>query len=364
MALDTQQVTERMRTEWDQRARENAYHYVANNRESWSEEDFDQSGRESVEKYILRDLERISGGRDPKTMTALEIGCGAGRMTKPMAELFGEVHGVDVSGEMIAKARERLAGVENARLYHTDGVDLSDLGGAQFDFALSFIVFQHIPEPEVIRGYVRQVAERLRPGALFKFQVQGSPLVETAARDTWLGARYSALDAIRSARQNQLRIDAFEGAGEHYFWLWMRKRPSDGPNPIEQDMLEAESAALNSALTAAGGELQHLRKWSAEKVEELRHAVERMEARDADLARLQDWTEQKLAELRHAVERMEALDKELQTANAELNSIRRKADAKANELRSHIAEIYGSWAYRIGRRLRLAPDMIQEKDPE
>jgi hypothetical protein len=41
----------------------------------------------------------------------------------------------------------------------------------------------------------------------------------------------------------------------------------------------------------------------------------------------------------------------------------RRSDAKAEELRSHIRTIYSSWAYRIGKRLGLAPPEIQEQDP-
>src|SRR5690606_41993437 len=72
-----------------------------------------------------------------------------------------------------------------------DGVSLAEVGDIELDFALSYIVFQHIPDIEVIHGYIRQVAERLQPGALFKFQVQGSPAVETMDRDTWSGDRKS-----------------------------------------------------------------------------------------------------------------------------------------------------------------------------
>ncbi len=37
-------------------------------------------------------------------MRVLEIGCGAGSITRALARLFGEVHAVDVSGEMAALA--------------------------------------------------------------------------------------------------------------------------------------------------------------------------------------------------------------------------------------------------------------------
>ena len=120
MSAEAPRVSERMQAEWDQRARQNAYHFIASGHDDWSEEDFDQSGRDSVQSMVVDDLETIARDRDPKTMTALEIGCGAGRMTRHLAEIFGEVHAVDVSGEMIAKARERLAGLDNVRLHHTD----------------------------------------------------------------------------------------------------------------------------------------------------------------------------------------------------------------------------------------------------
>ena len=303
-----------MRLEWDERARENAYHYVASGQEEWTEEEFDLSGRASTEHVVLADLARIAQGRDPKDMTILEIGCGAGRMTKPLAEIFGHVHAVDVSGEMLARARARLADVANVSWTQTNGVDLDALGDVHLDFALSYIVFQHIPDIEVIRGYIHEVADRLRPGALFKFQVQGSPGAAATPNDTWSGARFSALDAVRSARANQMRIEAFEGVGEQYFWLTMRKAPKREPEPdVEQALLEVEHALLEAEQVLLAAEKE-------------------------DLKRL------------------------INASEAALRELRRASDDKAEELRAHIRQIYGSWAYRIGRRLGLAPPMIQERD--
>ena len=53
-------------------------------------------------------------------MRVLEIGCGAGRMTRALAGIFG----VNVSGEMIARGRQLLAGVPNVHLHRNSGVDL------------------------------------------------------------------------------------------------------------------------------------------------------------------------------------------------------------------------------------------------
>lgn len=363
--VESKSISERMRAEWDERARENAYHYVASDLSSDSEEEFDSSGRSSTEHAVVDDLERIAAGRDPKTMTVLEIGCGAGRMTRHLARIFGHVHAVDVSGEMIAQARARLTDVANVSLYHTDGISISEIGDVELDFALSYIVFQHIPDIEVIRGYIRQVAEKLRPGALFKFQVQGSPAVETMERDTWTGVRFSALDAVRAAQANQLRIEAFEGVGEHYFWLCMRKDPSRGTesHPLEQALLAAETGALNAALTTAGADLRELRRWSDEKLEELRIAGARMEHLDQENQELRRLAEGKAEELRLAAARIADLDADFNEAKSKLRDLLRRSDAKAEELRSYIRSIYASSAYRVGKRLGLAPPEIQEKDP-
>jgi hypothetical protein len=55
-----------------------------------------------------------------------------------LAEVFGEVYCVDVSGEMVTLAREVLRERSNARVYQNKGKDLTVRGGLQFDFAFSF----------------------------------------------------------------------------------------------------------------------------------------------------------------------------------------------------------------------------------
>jgi SAM-dependent methyltransferase len=162
-----------MRDDWDRRARENARYYVATGQADWSDEEFLASGEREVAGQVLNDMGNICQGRDPSSMRVLEIGCGMGRVTRALARIFGEVHGVDVSGEMIALARAALASQPNAFVYQNNGMDLSVVPDVGFDFAFSVIVFQHIPSRQVIENYFREVARLLRPGALFKVQVQG-----------------------------------------------------------------------------------------------------------------------------------------------------------------------------------------------
>src|ERR1700730_4984871 len=105
----------KMQREWDARALENARFYVNTERTDWKDDDFFESGRRTVKEEILTDMINICQGKDPKQMTVLEIGCGVGRVTRALAEVFGTVHGVDVSGEMVRQAR---AGNAESRKRH------------------------------------------------------------------------------------------------------------------------------------------------------------------------------------------------------------------------------------------------------
>jgi SAM-dependent methyltransferase len=214
----------KMRAEWDARARENARYYVNTANENWTDDEFFHSGERTVAEEILTDMTNICQGKDPKAMRVLEIGCGAARVTRALAGLFGEVHAVDISPEMVAQARAALAGFPHAHVYQNNGTDLAVVPVAAFDFAFSTIVFQHIPSREVIENYVHEVSRLLRPGALFKFQVQGDVTIESTPDDTWLGVPFSEQQARDMAERCGFEMRYNHGAGQQYFWLWFFKR--------------------------------------------------------------------------------------------------------------------------------------------
>ena len=225
------ELLKKMQEDWDQRARINARYFVNTARADWTDEEFFRSGEQTVAEEILTDMINICQGKDPKEMRVLEIGCGAGRVTRALARLFGEVHGVDVSGEMVALAREALRDFPNAFVYQNNGMDLSVLPpGLIFDFAFSSIVFQHIPSREIIENYVREVNRVLRPGALFKFQVQGDTRVRSTPDDTWIGVAFSEQEAVEMALRCGFEPRYRHGAGQQYFWLWFFK--TGEPQPV------------------------------------------------------------------------------------------------------------------------------------
>ncbi len=217
----------KMAVDWDERARRNPLYYIATGRADWDENSFFATGRKTVEEQVLNDMTNICQGKDPKAMRVLEVGCGVGRVTRWLADLFGEVHAVDVSHEMIRRAREFLAGYENVHLYRNSGVDLAVLGDRRFDFAFSFLVFQHVPSKQILENYARDLHERLVPGALFKFQLAGSPLRSRRLLgwwDTWHGVSFTRGEVEALAERCGFEARYLVGEGTQYFWVWFFRR--------------------------------------------------------------------------------------------------------------------------------------------
>jgi cyclopropane fatty-acyl-phospholipid synthase-like methyltransferase len=224
-STDLNKQLQKMQRDWDERARENARYYVNTERQDWTDDDFFRSGERTVDEEILTDMINICQGMDPGQMRVLEIGCGAGRVTRALAGHFGEVYGVDISGEMVRQATLALADRPNAHVLQNNGKDLSVVRELRFDFAFSSIVFQHIPSRDIVENYVREVHRLLRPGGLFKFQVQGDATLSTSPDDTWLGVPFSDAQVVAMAERCGFEPRYRHGAGSQYFWLWFFKRP-------------------------------------------------------------------------------------------------------------------------------------------
>lgn len=220
-------VNERMQREWNQRAREDANFYVAFGRRDQGEEEFFATAKEVV-SGLEWELRRLPPYR-ARARRALEIGCGPGRLMRPMARHFGEVHGVDVSDEMIAKARRNLAGIPHAHPHHTSGSDLAAFASESFDLVYSYAVFQHIPSRDVVMRYLTDAVRVLKPGGIIRAQING---LDPAAKqyDTWSGVRISAAEVREFARLHGLQLLALEGVRTQYMWTTLRKPLPGAPS--------------------------------------------------------------------------------------------------------------------------------------
>jgi SAM-dependent methyltransferase len=216
------QVLQSMRRDWNERAGQNARHYVASGKEQWTDEEFFGSGQNWIDANIIPDLPIICNGRAPRELKVLEIGCGAGRMTRPLCEVFGSVVAIDVSAEMIEHARAAVRQYANVELHVNNGMDLRMFPDETFDFAISAIVFQHIPKRTIVENYIQETWRTLKAHSVFKFQVQGHPVEEHEA-DTWVGAGFSENQMRAIAARYGFTILDSHGAGTQYYWLTFLK---------------------------------------------------------------------------------------------------------------------------------------------
>ena len=223
---DLQDFAYLMKHEWDDRARQDARWFINTLRFQQTEEEFDQTGAFEVQRLVMADLSLLTGGRDPKTLRVLEIGCGAGRMTKHLAAVFGQVVGVDVSGEMIRQARERLAAADNIVLHETSGVDFPVLADESFDLVLSAYVFQHVPSATVIRSNLDDGWRVLKPGGAFRFQTNAITAFDFGDldKDTWTGAEFPEASLRQFAVEKDAQLISLVGAETQYCWTTLRKR--------------------------------------------------------------------------------------------------------------------------------------------
>ncbi len=109
----------------------------------------------------LAQLRDTVGVRPPDVI--LEIGCGVGRVGRVLAPLCREWVGADVSENMVAHTRRRLADLLNVRTVAVNGYDLGPVPDASVDLVYSTVVFMHLDEWERYR-YVREAMRVLRPG--------------------------------------------------------------------------------------------------------------------------------------------------------------------------------------------------------
>src|SRR5260370_34973868 len=135
-------IGDRMREDWNRRAKDDANYYVGFARQRQSEEEFLASAGEIVPR-LEAELFRLPAA-PTEDRRALDIGCGPGRLMIPMSRHFGEIHGVDISDEMGKLAGHKLAGIPSAHAHVNSGADLSLVGAGYFDFGYSWLVLQRI----------------------------------------------------------------------------------------------------------------------------------------------------------------------------------------------------------------------------
>src|SRR5579872_1435896 len=249
--MDDPEVSGRMRDDWNARAREDASYYVAFGRRQQNDADFLATATEVI-NILESELRRVPPPQR-SMWKALEIGCGPGRLMRPMSRHFAEIHGVDVSDEMIALARERLRDTPNAHLHLTDGATLPEFPDESFDFVYSYAVFQHVPSREVISTYLRETHRVMKTGGFARLQFNGMPARE-GAFDTWSGARTTTSEIVEFTQLHDIQLLALEGSGTQYMWTTWRKQPPGWQAQQDERQFAGDTSRIRRVTNAQSSE--------------------------------------------------------------------------------------------------------------
>jgi SAM-dependent methyltransferase len=113
--------------------------------------------------------------------SALDFGCGVGRLVEPLARRFDRVTGVDISQAMIELARKRVKA--DPRVDFVESVDALE-ASRRYDLVHSYIVIQHI-RPEQGYPIISALIDRVAPGGFFALHFTVGDLNRTRR---WLNA--------------------------------------------------------------------------------------------------------------------------------------------------------------------------------
>ena len=192
-------IVHKMKQDWDRRAKHHSRYWIAT--EAYEDEKiFAQSGQDTA-KALLATLDHLYRPE----WKALDIGCGIGRVLKPLAAHFRYLAGVDVSSEMITKSKEWLRGLGNVETCETSGVDLNPFPSDHFDLVYSYVTFQHMPRP-VFERYLEEINRVLKPQGILAFQLPIGPRRDAPLEDT-IAVRYYEQDELqKNMNRNGFRL--------------------------------------------------------------------------------------------------------------------------------------------------------------
>jgi SAM-dependent methyltransferase len=213
---------------WNRAAEEDAPWYIAT-----TPDPFFERGRRDVEELVA-----FCGLRPSRDKVLLEIGAGAGRMTRRFAELYGRVVALDCSDQMLRLGRANLADLDNVEWLLGSGADLGVLGGDAVDDVFSYITLQHVPDRGAVLRYIQDAGRVMRPGGRGALQVRhpgplpwaldlAGHLVHGAQgrrvwSKAWRGTRLPTRMLVAAAERSGVHAEA-QARGRRHLWILLKR---------------------------------------------------------------------------------------------------------------------------------------------
>lgn len=133
----------------------------------WQVDEFFKTGSEEIASII----EYVSSlGVSLTGKTALDFGCGVGRLTQALAGYFDQVYGVDIAPSMLELAKKYNKQGDSCKYLLNETDDLKLFIDSSFDFIYTNIVLQHV-KPEYAKHYLKEFLRVICPGGLIIFQL-------------------------------------------------------------------------------------------------------------------------------------------------------------------------------------------------
>lgn len=112
---------------------------------------------EMIRKYLNKD------------QLVMDYGCATGSLSLEFANNVREIHGLDISSEMIKKAETKAkeGNFHNLKFFHGDVLD-EKFDSARYDVIIAFYVLHLVEDPVKV---VKRISELLRPGGFLIMEI-------------------------------------------------------------------------------------------------------------------------------------------------------------------------------------------------
>jgi len=134
----------------------------------WDPDAFFSTGRQEI-ATVLAYLDRIGAG-PARDRSALDFGCGVGRLTQALAGQFERCVGVDISPTMIQLANNFNQFPDHCTYRLNESSNLSIFSDGSFGFIYTSIVLQHM-HTRLALLYLREFGRLLALGGILVFQL-------------------------------------------------------------------------------------------------------------------------------------------------------------------------------------------------
>jgi len=150
----------------------------------WDADEFFATGVREVGVFMQR---ADALGKPDARRSAMDFGCGMGRLSQALADHFDHVYGVDISSKMIELARQHNRKGARVEYVCNPEAELKRFPDGSIDMILSWITLQHI-RPRYARRYIQEFMRVLAPGGLLLFQYLSKPIGLGARIARWRAA--------------------------------------------------------------------------------------------------------------------------------------------------------------------------------